>query len=312
MPIRRNSSARDISGCSDIPQLIKALRIGSLKLKGAKKHCLLLKLIGWLEAPQILWPINFLPVARRARHWLASCGCLEPDLALLLSILRSPPSREMNRYIKRIMGRGSKAVFKTREKLAMRRKVLESNPQLQEAWKLIKKLFPKETLLAKTGLWSCDLETKIASSDSDFYLIFDAFCDNWNLKGMKGNRPIPEKMELLLSSSTMKIIIPRSHCFDHRRDVDWRTISRLGKGFGAGRMGEKLCENRIAMQKETILARTFLSQARKLGLKGSEKEIWLAHKMGWPPNKEPRSIYRILSRFTPMSSWSIGGVRSSG
>jgi len=129
-----------------------------------------------------------------------------------------------------------------------------------------------------------------------FHAVFEAFCQRWNLYGMRGDQPLLLKLIANLTPVGTMIFIPAYWSFDPKRDLNWRAITALHKAREVPKQGPKLSANQLAAREQAIRARELWEEAAALKLKGERRISWMLKKLSWDLRTDERQLRRILAK----------------
>lgn len=266
----------------------------------------------WLQVPLTLWPVHVDALARHVIRNLNRMGRTDATAALALDLLGPVPNdfdlvaiaahehlAQQGRYEGLVHNRGKFDEVET---------ALIENREFQREWSWIKGRFRVEEYQDRKGIvrrsmvpernyrqeWGREWTTARAR----FQAVFDVFCWWWNLYGMEGDRPLPNKLTVNLTPLGTMIFIPRYWSFDHRRDLDWPRFKRLHRALGARNQGPKLGAIRQAIVERARRTDRHWQEATRKGLKGVEREDYVIQKTGLPAGTEATMLRRLRSALT--------------
>jgi hypothetical protein len=196
--------------------------------------------------PITLWPIDIEGLFRAALHCAKSDNGFDKDMILLIDLLAPLPSERTQGAVsehEHSVQRGNyEPLIRARHKYDQIESQLAADPTFQAQWNAIKtqsdvikfadhKGIIRRHLVAERSMrehWPVRW-TKTADR---FHVVFDVFCQRWNLYGMRGDHPLLLKLTANLTPFGTIIFIPAYWSFDPKRDLNWRAIIALHKARG--------------------------------------------------------------------------------
>jgi hypothetical protein len=274
-----------------------------------RKDAALQKLRTWLVVPFSLWPIDIIGLAEHLLGLAEKGKRPTPELRTLIALLGDPPTEETCDVIcaheHLVKGGSYESLIKAQHKFDAKEARLVKDPEFLADWQWIKNHFDITKRQSDTGVIRRRMvsERNFRPDDWDFSWhstrdrfdnAFDAFCHKWTLYGMERDRPLLQKLSVNITPYGTMIVIPRYWSFDFNRDLKWRSITRLHHSRDVPRQGAKLVANQSARRTQAASARSFLTEAKRLGLKGDARDYWVMEKVGMPANSDPRQLRRLL------------------
>lgn len=266
------------------------------------------RLSAWLVVPFSLWPVDIIGLAERLVV-LAEQGKLPTDdCRALIAMLGAPPKEETCDVICEhehlVKGGSYESLIEAQHKFDAREKRLLKDSEFLADWKWIKKQFDLSKHRSNSGVirrrmvsernfrldnWNFSWQSK----RDRFENFFDAFCHKWTLYGMEHDKPLLQKLSVNVTPYGTMIVIPRYWSFDYNRDLKWRSITKLHQSREVPRQGEKLEANLSERRALASKARKLIAEAKRRGMKGEAKDLWVMQKIGMP-NSDPRQLRRLL------------------
>jgi len=195
-----------------------------------------------------------------------------------------------------------RAQFKYHEKEA----ALVEDIRFSEDWRDIKKLYPvkkyrdgkhiiRRSLFMERGMkttWDINWKSK----QQRFQMVFDTFCQKWNLYGMQEDRPMLLKLSVNVTPQGTMIFLPAFWSIDPKRDLNWQTISRLHRARGISRQGSKLSQNNRELRDQALRACQLETKGKAQGLRGSKLMSFVRKGIRLLDSTDERQIRRIIQR----------------
>ena len=171
-------------------------------------------------------------------------------------------------------------------------------------WAYLKQTFPVDRYWDRHGIirrspnpeynWRKRRVPDLRSAREGFQLTFDLFCWKWFLWGMRGDDPLVEQLFYAFTPYGTQLFIPGYWSLDPARDIKWSEIKRLHAARGLHRQGEKLSLNRIERRAQITRLRKLDATARKLGLKGEERHLYIINHAGLSQQMDRSQLNRLI------------------
>lgn len=266
------------------------------------------RLCSWLVVPFSLWPIDIIGLASNAVALAERGKPPTVEMRTLISLLGEPPRDEtcdaIGAHERLVKGGSYESLVKAQHKFDARERQLLVNCEFLADWKWIKQRFDVAKYQGANGVirrrmvfernfrppeWDFSWESVRDRFDN----LFDAFCHKWTLYGMEWDKPLLQKLSVTITPYGTMIVIPRYWSFDYNRDLKWRSITKLHQSRDVPRQGEKLNANQVERQALSLAAREYRVEAKRLGMRGEERDRWIMEKIGIP-SSDPRQLRRLL------------------
>ncbi len=263
---------------------------------------------GWLVVPFSLWPIDVIGLADHLIQLAEKGKPPTPDLRALITLLGEPPRLETCDAIgthEHLVKNGSyESLTKAQHKFDIREKRLLKNQEFLNDWDRVKRRFDlvnhpgrngviRRRMVFERNFRPPDWNFSWRSKRAQFENVFDAFCHKWALYGMEGDKPLLQKLSVNITPYGTMIVIPRYWSFDYIRDLKWRSVTQLHQSRDVDRQGAKLDANESERRALAAKAREFMAEAKRIGMKGSERDFWVLAKLGIAES-DPRQLRRLL------------------
>lgn len=285
--------------------LIKRFHLLPEKLR---KEESLQRLSAWLVVPFALWPVDIIglaehliPLAERGRPPAS-------EFRALIALLGNPPSEEtcdvISEHEHLVKGGSYESLIKAQHKFDAKESRLLKDLDFRADWEWIRNHFDLAKHRSDSGVirrrmvsernfrpdnWNFSWKSK----KDRFENVFDAFCHKWTLYGMEHDKPLLQKLSVNVTPYGTMIVIPRYWSFDYNRDLKWRSVTKLHHSRDVQRQGEKLEANLSERRALASKARKLTAEAKRRGMKGEAKDLWVMQKSGMP-NSDPRQLRRLL------------------
>ncbi len=266
------------------------------------------RLGAWLLVPFSLWPVDIIGLAEHLIA-LAERGKLPTDeCRALIALLGAPPSEEtcdvISEHEHLVKGGSYESLIEAQHKFDAREKRLLKDSEFLADWKWIKDRFDlaehrsdsgviRRRMVSERNFRPDNWNFAWRSKKNRFENVFDAFCHKWTLYGMEHDKPLLQKLSVNITPYGTMIVIPRYWSFDYNRDLKWRSVTKLHHSRDVQRQGTKLDANESARRSLAAKARRFMAEAKRLELKGDERDYWVLDKIGMP-DSDPRQLRRLL------------------
>jgi len=268
------------------------------------------RLYEWLLIPITLWPIDIEGLFRAALHRAESGKRLDKNMILLIDLLPPLPSDRTQRAVSEhehsVRHGNYEPLIRARHKYDQVESQLGRKPAFQAQWNSIKAQFGvtkfadhkkiiRRRLVGERSMrdhWP----VRWTKTAEPFYAVFDAFCQRWNLYGMRGDHPLLLKLTANLTPFGTMIFIPTYWSFDPKRDLNWRSITALHKARGVRKQGAKLGANQLAGRSEAIDAAKLAKEADKLKLRGEERISYMLKRLNRDSQTDDRQLRRMLAK----------------
>lgn len=261
----------------------------------------------WLFVPETLCPFNVSVLLKRAWVVLREEGTLPKAIRLGVRLLGEPPAEKIQRVAAEHEKHADQGKFEdfysASSKYTNRKRFQRDCRELQADWSEIKRLFDvrkyevdgvvRRVEVLERGirpLW----EFKWGSRFDRFHVIFDAFCQKWNLYGMKGDKPLLLKLSVNLTPFGTMVFIPAYWSLDPKRDLKWERITALHRARGVERQGPKLDASKLQNLIDAPRTQKLWKESLKRGLKGDERKLWVKKELGWSEDTDSSRLYRLL------------------
>ena len=266
------------------------------------------KLYQWLFAPITLWPIDIDGLLRQVIKALKAGTPVQKKLLLLIDLLPPAPdekARSATMEHEHAVQHGNYASLShAQHKFDAAEAKLARDPEFKANWQAIKGQFDvdkfrdhkqiiRRQLVAERNMRE-DWHFRWRSPDDRFRVVFDVFCQRWNLYGMQGDEPLLLKLSANLTPHGTMIFVPAYWSFDPKRDIKWKAITKLHKARGVSKQGAKLSANRAAKKREASRAKRLWAQAAREGLKGVKRTSWVIRELNWDMRTDQRTLRRLL------------------
>jgi hypothetical protein len=270
----------------------------------------------WLLSPFSLWPIDFAGVGKHILVCIRNGKKLDPQMGLLLSFLTKTPlpkeQAAIGAHELQVRTGNYETLITAQRKFTYKEEILTENPVFKADWEAIKSKFnvtkyrdPKgiirRRMVQERSFRPHGWEFRWRKLKNRFDVVFDAFCHQWILYGMEGDRPLLQKLSINVTPLGTMIFIPRYWSFDWRRDLKWGAVTKLHRSRGVHRQGEKLSSGEVERIKEAFKIQALWKKAKMLGLRGESRKDWVMKEMGWLPDNDFSKVRRLLKladRFT--------------
>ena len=262
----------------------------------------------WLVVPFSLWPVDIIGLADHVINLAEKGSSPSREIRRLLLLLGVAPRKETCQEIcaheHLVKGGNYESLIKAQHKFDAKEGLLLKNPEFLADWQWIKTNFDvlkesgdnkviRRRMVSERNFHPDDWDFSWGSKRDRFDNVFDAFCHKWVLYGMQGDKPLLQKLSVNITPYGTMIVIPRYWSIDSNRDLKWRAISRLHHSRDVPRQGKKLSANHLERKAQADAARKFMTEAKRQGLKGDAKDLWVMKKIGMP-NADPRQLRRLL------------------
>jgi hypothetical protein len=268
----------------------------------------LVRLSRWWLAPTTLWPVDVDGFGRLVLEAVRKGRPVEAAARLLLDVLGDAPGEVTQQVVSQhehaVQHGEYESLLHAPHKHDFKQSEIEHDPRLAAEWKEFKRLFDVKRyrnykgIIRRRMVQERDFRPNLAfrwrTPEEKFQEAFDAFCQKWNLYGMRGDHPMLLKMTVNLTPFGTMIFIPAYWSFDPKRDFKWQVITALHRARGVERQGAKLGMNRLERQEEARRARELMKQAVASGLKGDRKTLWVMTKLGWDLRTDESRLRRLL------------------
>ena len=282
--------------------------------KKAAKHPdfhLLEKAYAWVLAPYCLWALDFHQLCELLQEQIAAGTPVEHDLRLLVNNLQPLPDEEAQKtamaHEHAVRYGNYEPLVKSPQKFDAMQSKLCSDPDFQNAWQEIQAQFDIQELQKPKGIIRRRMITERNMRNDNairwdtekgrFQVIFDAFCQRWNLYGMRYGKPLLLKISVNLTPFGTLIFVPAYSSLDFRRDLELKKISNLHKSRGVRKQGEKLALGFTERKKDAEKLVQLEQEALRLGLKGVKKQEFLFDGLGWVLGTSPKRLSRLRAEF---------------
>lgn len=264
----------------------------------------------WLFVPFTLWPIDVHGLISELVKIMSKGKRLEKRLKVLIGLLGPAPSSAVQDAVGReelhVQEGKYERLIKSHHKFQAMEEKLGKNKRFREEWKAIKDLWDVSEYQNRIGVirrrmiqergFRADWDFDWTNEKSRFRILFDAFCQRWDLYGMLGDSPLLLKLTINLTPHGALIMVPRYWSFDARRDLQWKPIRELLKIHGAHREGAKMIQNRHEREKEAEAGKSLFEAATKKGLRGLRRMRFVMDALGWHPGTDVSRLQRLLKR----------------
>lgn len=266
------------------------------------------KLSTWLVVPFSLLPVDIIGLAEHLIALAERGKSPTSEFRALIALLGTPPKKETCDVICEhehlVKGGSYESLIKAQHKFDAKESSLVKDPEFQADWQWIKEQFDITEHQSDTGVirrrmvsernfrpdnWNFSWQSK----QDRFENVFDAFCHKWALYGMEHDKPLLQKLSVNVTPYGTMIVIPRYWSFDYNRDLKWRSVTKLHHSRDVQRQGTKLTANESARRRLAAKARRFMSEAKRLGMKGDVRDYWVLEKIGMS-DSDPRQLRRLL------------------
>ncbi|MEO8427198.1 MAG: hypothetical protein ABI651_08810 [Verrucomicrobiota bacterium] len=267
------------------------------------------RLSTWLVVPFSLWPIDIIGLVEHLIKLAEKGKRPTPEIRALIALLGNPPKAETCDVIcaheHLVKGGTYESLIKAQHKFDAKEARLVKDAGFLEDWQWIKNHFEiskhqsnngviRRRMVSERNFRPDDWDFAWHSTDDRFDNVFDAFCHKWTLYGMEQDKPLLQKLSVNITPYGTMIVIPRYWSFDYKRDLKWRSITRLHHCREVPRQGAKLLANQSARRTQAAAARRYLTEAKRLGMKGEARDYWVMEKAGMPTGSDPRQLRRVL------------------
>ena len=263
----------------------------------------------WLLVPLSLWPVDVIGLMSQVLEAFEAGKKPADDLVRLTKMLGNAPAEKtcavLMEHEHNVKGGNYESLIKAQHKFDFKEGVLKQYKEFRGDWTWIRSRFDlreyqgdngviRRRMVSERNFRPKEWNFKWKSREDRFRNIFDAFCHKWMLYGMEGDKPLLQKLSVNVTPFGTMVFIPRYWSFDHNRDLRWRAITRLHRARGVPRQGAKLSASQAERRNQAEVARKFMSQAMKLGMKGDKRNYWVMAKLGLHPDTHPKQLHRIL------------------
>jgi hypothetical protein len=286
--------------------------------KKAGKHPdfgLLEEVYAWILLPFTLWAIDFHALFQLLHDRIETGSPIETDLRLLVETLPPLPDERAQQaaiqHEHEVQNGTYESLILSQHKFDAMELELSSDPAFQREWQEIKRHFSIEKfqdhkqIVRRRMVTERSMRNNLAfqwdTEAGRFREIFDAFCQRWNLYGMRGDTPLLLKLTANLTPFGTMVFIPAYWSFDPKRDVNWTAITNLHNARGVRKQGPKLAAGRAERIKEANKLWQLDREAVRLKLKGDKKHAFLCEGLGWVPETSPKRLRRLRMEFEERS-----------
>ena len=282
--------------------------------KTAGKHQdfpLLETVYGWILVPLTLWAIDFHALFRLIQEQLEAGVPIGEDLRLLVNTLPRLPDERAQlaamQHEHEVQHGNYESLIHSQYKFDAMELELASDPSFQSDWQQIKARFDptkfhdykqilRRRMVAERSMRN-DMSFQWDTEAGRFQVVFDAFCQRWNLYGMQGDKPLLLKLTANLTPFGTMLFIPAYWSFDPKRDVNWPSITKLHKARGVRKQGRELASGRVGRMEKAARLRQLDQEAVRLGLKGDKKHAFLCTGLKWVVETSPKRIRSLREEF---------------
>ena len=219
------------------------------------------------------------------------------------SIRLAAPDEVIAHEHQRMTG-GFEVAYRAKIKYRAQQARIKKSADWAADWAYIKQTFPVDAHWDRHGIirrspnpeynWRKRRVPNLGSDSEAFQITFDLFCWKWFLWGMRGDEPLVEQLFYAFTPYGTQIFIPGYWSLDPVRDIKWAEIKRLHAARGLHRQGEKMSQNQSERQKQIALLQKLDAEARKLGLKGEKRHLYIINKAGLSPQMDRSQLNRLL------------------
>lgn len=233
---------------------------------------LLAKVYPWMFVPYSLWPIDVCGVVACLMDLVLAGRRSTKEMQLLVEMLGAVPTqREQDAVAAHehdVQVGSYEKLISAQHKFDLKEDILSQRKDFKTDWESMKAVFPVKKYRDKKGIIrrrmaqernfrSPDFKFRWRTKEERFRIAFDAFCNKWVLYGMEGERPLLLKLSVNVTALGTMVLIPRYWSFDHKRDLEWRAITKLHRSRDVHRQGAKLTRNQIERHRESTKASRF-------------------------------------------------------
>jgi len=262
----------------------------------------------WLFVPLTLWPIDVHGFMLELLKLMSKGKRLEKRLKILIDLLGPPPSSVAQDAVGgeelQVQEGKYERLIRSHHKFQAKEEKLDKNKRFREEWNAIKNSWNVSEFQNRTGVirrrmiqergFRADWDFDWTNEKSRFRIVFDAFCQRWDLYGMLDDSPLLLKLTINLTPHGTLIMVPRYWSFDARRDLHWKPIRELLQIHGAHREGAKMIQNRHQREKEAEAAKSLFGAATRKGLRGLGRMRFVMDALGWHPGTDMSRLQRLL------------------
>jgi hypothetical protein len=166
------------------------------------------KLYDWLFVPITLWPFNIEGLFRTALHRASAGKRLEKTMVFVIDLLPSVPSERtrcaVSEHEHAVQHGNYESLIRSRYKYDQVEQELAHHEEFQSHWNAIKAQFDvtkfadrkgiiRRRLVAERSMRE-DWAFRCRRTEDRFHAVFAAFCQRWNLYGMRRDRPLLLKL----------------------------------------------------------------------------------------------------------------------
>jgi hypothetical protein len=272
---------------------------------------LLEKTYEWILVPFTLWAIDFHALCQVIQERIEAGKPIEIDIRLLVDSLPPLPDEKAQiaaaQHEHAVQHGNYESLIHSQHKFDAMELQLARNPAFQNDWQAIKAQFDtakfqdykqiiRRRMVSERSMRG-DMAFRWNTKAGRFQTVFDVFCQQWNLYGMMGDKPLLLKLTANLTPFGTMIFIPAYWSFDPKRDLNWHAITTMHNARGVRKQGQKLATGRDERRKEAEKLRHLDSEAIRRGLKGEKKHAFLCAGLGWVPETSPKRISRLRTEF---------------
>ena len=266
------------------------------------------RLNAWLVVPFSLWAVDIIGLAEHLITLAERGKYPSSEFRALIALIGAPPTEETCDVICEhehlVKGGSYESLIEAQHKFDAKESRLVKDPEFLADWQWIKQHFDITKHHSNSGVirrrmvsernfrpdnWNFSWRTKKARFEN----VFDAFCQKWTLYGMEHDKPLLQKLSVNVTPYGTMVVIPRYWSFDYNRDLKWRSITKLHHSRDVPRQGAKLEANESARRALAAKARRFVTEAKRLGMKGNARDYWVMDKIGMA-DSDPRQLRRLL------------------
>jgi hypothetical protein len=295
---------------ADCTGLIEAFHRLGARARRHPDFGLLEKVYAWVFVPLTVWPVDVRGLGLLLVERVAKGRPVGQEARLLCAFLpEAPPEETCNAIIEyehSVKTGNYDELISAQYKFDSMEKELSENPEFRADWGRVKQEFNvnkyrnprgviRRRMVQERNFRPPDWNFAWKTEAQRFQLVFDAFCNRWDLYGVEGDRPLLLKLSVNLTPFSTMIEVPRYWSFDPKRDLKWNAITKLHRMRGVQRQGPKLSPGRVERLDEAERARQLWERATRAGLKGETRDEWIRERLRWDERTDESKLRRRLS-----------------
>ena len=265
----------------------------------------------WVLVPFCLWVLDFHELCRLIQTQIEAGKPVEAELRLLVNSLPPLPDKKAQTaamaHEHAVQHGNYESLVKADKKFSGMETKLLGDPEFQKAWEDIQAHFDIQKFQDSKGIIRRRMVTERNMHNDNairwntkagrFQVIFDAFCQRWNLYGMKEGQPLLLKISSNLTPFGTLIFIPAYWSLDFKLDFKLKEITDLHRSRGVKKQGDTIFLNWKDRKEKAALLPHLDAEVLRLGLKGDKKTEFLCKELGYNSRVEQKQISRLRAEF---------------